>query len=169
MPSIFSNSIINKSNVSLFHMQCLSSLHLLPLLKLFQGREEDFCGHTARMRAHFHAASWKPGMGCHASIARPNSREWKSLSKDVRWKLLKPNKLSHDFSRNIFKNPFTNSSFFFFFLFFLFFHIMFLSISCYTTLYWKDSTLIQIFWGPAFLLWEKKNVASFPVSPLKKQ
>lgn len=117
MPSIFSNSIINKSNVSLFHMQCLSSLHLLPLLKLFQGREADFCGHTARMRAHFHAASWKPGMGCHASIARPNSRERKSLSKDVRWKLLKPNKLSHDFSRNIFKNPFTNSSFFFFFSF----------------------------------------------------
>lgn len=34
-------------------MQQLSSLYLISLLKVFQGREADFCGHTARMHATF--------------------------------------------------------------------------------------------------------------------
>lgn len=92
-----------------------------------------------------------------------HSRERKTLSKNVRWKLVKHNKLSYDFSRNTFEKPFKNSSWFFFFLF----HIMILSTSNYTTLYWKDSYhhTDSIFLGPSLSSMRKILVASFPVSP----
>lgn len=132
MPSIFSNSIINKSNVSLLHMQYLSSLYLVSLLKFFQGREADFCDtlQECTLLSRSLVEAWH-GKSCFYGMN--HSRGRKSLSKNVRWKLLKHNKLSYDFRRNIFENPFTNSSFFFSP------HIMNLSTSCYTTLYWKDS------------------------------
>lgn len=64
----------------------------------------------------FHAASWKPCHGILHSYGMTHSRGIKSLSKSVRWQLLKHNKLSYDFSRNTFKNTFKKSSFLFFFL-----------------------------------------------------
>lgn len=109
----FGNSIINKSNVSLLHMQYLSSLYLVSLLKFFQGREADFCDtlQECTLLSRSLVEAWH-GKSCFYGMN--HSRGRKSLSKNVRWKLLKHNKLSYDFRRNIFENPFTNSSFFFF-------------------------------------------------------
>lgn len=118
----------------------------------------------------FHTASRKPWHGMSRSYGMTHSREIKSLCKNVRWQLLKHNKLSYNFSRNIFKKPFTNSSFFFFSFSTLWFLAPF-ATQPYTGKSNSVTTLIQVFWSTAFLPGTKVVDAFFPVSSLqpKKQ
>lgn len=136
-------------------MQYLSSLYLVSLLKFFQGREADFCDtlQECTLLSRSLVEAWH-GKSCFYGMN--HSRGRKSLSKNVRWKLLKHNKLSYDFLRNIFENPFTNSSFFFSLTLWILAPVATLPYTGKTAVI----TLIQIFWGPA-LSPEKKNNCCF--------